>query len=220
MRETGRRRGCFGFNAFLDISPCEMTCCSPFRRERNTLFEKEEEKRMIVYPPGVMPPPRRRLLLRGTGAAWDPRPCDGTMWIVFVCSLSSFARPARRLPVQSSLQKKQKEGGPGTRSGPLLDCSVNADHAAACLFPFYFLRVCLGSRFFLTALRSKRAALSSVCVSRRNWICPRRGKKIKKKESCRGRRRWRPAACDVTGISSGWTGLHCAVHVTRTDMRC
>lgn len=196
-----------------------MTCCSPFRRERNTLFEKEQEKRMIVYPPGVNPPPPPPSL------AWEWCSVGSQTLrrhnVDRVCLLALiFCEACEEAASSEFPPKKQKEGGPGTRSGPLLDCSVNADHAAACLFPFYFLRVCLGSRFFLTALRSKRAALSSVCVSRRNWICPRRGKKIKKKESCRGRRRWRPAACDVTGISSGWTGLHCAVHVTRTDMRC
>lgn len=89
------RWDCFHFNAFLDISLSEMTCCSPFRLSKST-FRKDD---YIAS----------RRCLRSHGA---PARCNGSMssseyshpiWIVFVCELSSY-RPERDSEPHSSLQ--------------------------------------------------------------------------------------------------------------------
>lgn len=87
-RRDGRTR-LFWFHAFLDISLSEVTCCSPFNLSENSLRE------MIVWPPGSAFTHRRFL-----HAAWDQSSAKSrhSIWIVFVCSLSSYRPDSSQFP--------------------------------------------------------------------------------------------------------------------------
>lgn len=64
-----------------------------------------------------------------------------------VCLLALIFLRGLRGGCQLGVPSKKKAAQPETHSDPVLDFDMKADHAAACFFVFFYVCVCLGSRF-------------------------------------------------------------------------
>lgn len=167
---------------------------------------------MIVYPLGrcLSPPPR--LCCVGLVQRGIPGPATAQCGSCLFARSHLFARPARRLPARSSLQKKSGPAGDSLRP------SIRFWHESrprGCMFFCFLLCVCVFGRTFFWRHSAQREqhCPQFACHAAIGFV-----REEKKEKSCRGRRHWRPAACDVTGTSSlctasivpcMWHAQHC-----------